>query len=180
MSILVLGTRERVVAMCAQCEGKGVVRSVDEGEAWWYDGGLMTMKARPADTGGSLSVIDVVVPKGKATPLHVHPDAEETFFVIDGGLVVHIDGVDHQVTAGGTSTIRRGTPHAFAVASTQAHILVIFSPGGGEQFFIDAGEPALRRELPPDGERDFERLQKAAEANGVVLLGPPPFDLAGL
>lgn len=74
--------------MCATCEGsrKGVVRSTDEGEAWWYDGGLMTMKARPDDTGGSLSVVDVLVPKGKATPLHTHPDAEETFFVISGAL----------------------------------------------------------------------------------------------
>lgn len=166
--------------MCTMCEGKAVVRSADEGDAWWYDGGLMTIKAGSADTGGSVSVIDVVVPKGKATPLHIHPDAEETFFVVDGELVVHIDGVDHRVTSGGTSTIRRGTPHAFAVASTTAHILVIFSPGGGEQFFIDAGEPAARRELPPEGERDFERVRKAAETNGLVLIGPPPFDLATL
>lgn len=166
--------------MCATCEGndRGVVRSADEGEAWWYDGGLMTMKARPDDTGGSLSVIDVLVPKGKATPLHTHPDAEETFYVIDGDLLVHIDGVNHSLTAGATSTVRRGTPHAFAVMSHEAHLLVVFSPGGGEQFFIDAGEAAARRELPPEGERDFARLQRAAEANGVVLLGPPPFDLA--
>ncbi len=61
-----------------------------------------------------------------------------------------------------------------------AHILVIFSPDGGEQFFIDAGEPAARRELPPKGERNFERIRKAAEANELVLLGPPPFDLAAL
>jgi quercetin dioxygenase-like cupin family protein len=162
------------------CEGKAVVRSADEGDAWWYDGGLMTIKAASTETGGSLSVIDVVVPKGKATPLHIHPDAEETFFVVEGELVVHIDGVDHRVTAGGTSTIRRGTPHAFAVASARAHILVIFSPGGGEQFFIDAGEPASRRELPPEGERDLERIRAAAETNGLVILGPPPFDLASL
>jgi len=140
----------------------------------------MTMKARPDDTGGSLSVVDVLVPKGKATPLHTHPDAEETFFVISGALIVHIDGVDHSMTAGGTSTVRRGTPHAFAVTSDEAHLLVMFSPGGGEQFFIDAGEAAAGRELPPEGERDFARLQRAAEANGVVLLGPPPFDLASL
>ena len=77
--------------MCENCEGKAVVRSAEEGPAWWYDGGLMTMKARPADTGGSLSVIDVLVPRGKATPLHAHPDAEETFFVIAGMLTALAD-----------------------------------------------------------------------------------------
>jgi len=166
--------------MCELCEGKATVMSADEGEGWWYDGGLMTMKARPADTGGSVSVIDVVVPKGKATPLHSHPEAEETFFVVSGELVVHVDGVDHRMSTGATSTIRRGTPHAFAVASPEAHLLVIFSPGGGEQFFIDAGQPAEARELPPEIERDMARLQQSAADNGVVLLGPPPFDFAQL
>jgi quercetin dioxygenase-like cupin family protein len=161
--------------MCGACDGKAMVRRAGEGDPWWYDGGLMTIKVSPDETGGTLSVTDVVVPRGKATPLHVHPDAEETFVVVDGELTVHVDGVDHEVGPGATSTIRRGTPHAFAVRSEVAHILVMFSPGGGEQFFIDAGEPALARELPPEGERDLDRARVAAEKNGLVLLGPPPF-----
>jgi quercetin dioxygenase-like cupin family protein len=165
--------------MCEGCDGKGVVRRAGEGDPWWYDGGLMTIKARPADTGGSTSVTDVVVPRGKATPLHVHPDAEETFVVIEGDLTVHIDGIDHDVSAGATSTIQRGTPHAFVVRSERAHLVVMFSPGGDEQFFIDAGQPALNRELPPEAERDLDHVRAAADKNGLVLLGPPPFaDLA--
>lgn len=165
--------------MCANCSGKAVVRSVDQGDAYWYDGGLMTMKARPGETGGSVSVIDAILPSNKATPLHIHPDAEESFYVIDGRIVVHIDGQDHSVETGGTYTIRRGTPHAFAVTSTGAHLLVVFTPGGGEQFFIEVGEPAPRRELPPPAQTDFDKLRRAAEKTGLVVLGPPPFDLAG-
>jgi len=166
--------------MCETCAGKAVFRSAEEGEAFWFDGGLMTMKARPADSGGTVSLIDVVVPRGKATPLHLHPDAEESFYVIDGDITVHIDGTNHELTGGATSTVRRGTPHAFAVRSSTAHLLVVFTPGGGEQFFIEAGEPALRQELPPEGERDLERFRAAAEKTGLVLLGPPPFDMAAL
>lgn len=164
--------------MCTQCEGKAVIRAAEEGEPWWFDGGLMTMKARPQETGGSLSVVDVVVPRGKATPLHVHPDAEETFFVIDGDIVVHIDGTNHDVGAGTTLTVRRQIPHAFAVRSEGAHLLVVFTPGGAEQFFIEAGERAARREVPPSGEPDLARYQSAAAKTGLVLLGPPPFDFA--
>jgi quercetin dioxygenase-like cupin family protein len=161
--------------LCRECVGKAVIRSADEGDAYWYDGGLMTMKARPADTGGSISVIDVVVPAGKATPLHLHPEAEESFYVVDGDIVLHVDGVDHELTAGATYTIRRGTPHAFAVPANGAHLVVIFTPGGGEQFFIEAGEPARSRELPPPAEPDREKFEAAAERTGLVLLGPPPF-----
>lgn len=166
--------------MCDACAGKAVIRSPGEGEPFWFDGGLMTMKATPDDTGGSLSVVDVVVPRGKATPLHAHPEAEESFYVIDGDIVVHVDGKDHELTVGATTTIRRGTPHAFAVRSSDAHLLVVFTPGGAEQFFVEAGEPATRRALPPEAEPDFARYQEAATKTGLVLLGPPPFDMASL
>jgi quercetin dioxygenase-like cupin family protein len=166
--------------MCNACAGKAVIRSADEGQPFWYDGGLMTMKARPDDTGGSLSLVDVIVPRGKATPLHAHPEAEESFYVIDGDIVVHVDGNDHQLTTGATTTVRRGTPHAFAVRSRDAHLLVVFTPGGAEQFFIEAGDPAAHRELPAEKEPDLAKYREAAARTGLVLLGPPPFDMATL
>lgn len=166
--------------MCEACAGKAVIQSADDGEPFWFDGGLMTMKARPDATSGSLSIVDVIVPHGKATPLHVHPDAEESFYVIEGDIVLHVDGSDHQLTTGATTTVRRGTPHAFAVRSADAHLLVVFTPGGAEQFFIEAGEPATRRELPKASEPDLAKYQQAAAKTGVVLLGPPPFDMARL
>jgi quercetin dioxygenase-like cupin family protein len=166
--------------MCIQCAGKAVVRSADEGEAFWFDNGLMTLKARSDETGGSISVVDAVLPAGKATPLHVHPDFEESFYVIEGVIMLHVDGVDHRVTAGATYTVRRGTPHAFAVVSDGAHLLVLMTPGGGERFFIEVGEPAQRRELPPPAARDMQKFMEAAERTGMlVVLGPPPFDLPG-
>jgi quercetin dioxygenase-like cupin family protein len=166
--------------MCEACAGKAVSTRADEGDPFWYDGGLMTMKARPDQTGGSISVVDVQVPQGKATPLHMHPDSEETIFVLDGEIALHVDGTNHEFTSGATWTILRGTPHAFAVRAREARLLVIFTPGGGEEFFIEAGEPAERRELPMPAEPDFAKYQAAAAKTGLVLLGPPPFDLATL
>ena len=165
--------------MCRECDGKAVITEGDEGDPFWYDGGLMTMKARSEQTGGSISVIDVRVPHGKATPLHMHPDAEETMFVIDGNIDLHVDGQNHQLGPDATWTILRGTPHAFAVRSPEARMLVIFTPGGGEEFFIEAGQPADRRELPPPSEPDLAKYRAAAATTGVTLLGPPPFDMMG-
>ena len=162
--------------MCKACDGKAVIARADEGDPFWYDGGLMTMKARPSQTGGSISVVDVRVPKAKATPLHMHPDAEETIFVIEGEIELHIDGTNHHFGSGTMWTIIRGTPHAFAVRSPEARMRVVFTPGGAEEFFIEAGEPAERREFPPPAEPDFARFQAAAAKTGLVMLGPPPFE----
>ncbi len=164
--------------MCNACAGKAVMTRVDEGDPFWYDGGLMTMKARPPQTGGSISIVEVWVPQAKATPLHLHPDSEETIFVLDGEISLHVDGTNHDFTTGATWTILRGTPHAFAVRSPESHLLVMFTPGGGEEFFIAAGEPAVRRALPPDADPDFARYHAAAAKTGLVLLGPPPFNMA--
>jgi quercetin dioxygenase-like cupin family protein len=166
--------------MCEACDGKAVMTSADEGEPYWYDGGLMTMKARSGQTGGSMSLVHVRVPHGKATPLHLHPDAEETIVVLDGQIELHVDGTNHDFGPGATWTILRGTAHAFAVRSAEAHLLVIFTPGGGETFFIEAGEPAASRELPPPAEPDFAKYRAAAEKTGLVLLGPPPFDMGSV
>jgi hypothetical protein len=54
--------------MCQTCNGKAIIAATDEGEPYWYDGGLMTMKARPAQTGGSISMIDVLVPSSSRWP----------------------------------------------------------------------------------------------------------------
>jgi quercetin dioxygenase-like cupin family protein len=161
--------------MCESCRGKAVVTADGEGQAIWYDGGLMIIRADAAQTGGSVSLVEARLPAGKATPLHAHPDSEETILVLAGEITVHIDGVDHQLVAGGSWTVRRGTPHAFAVTSDGARLLVTFTPGGGEAFFVAAGVPAPTRDVPPPAPPDLDRYRAAAERTGLVLLGPPPF-----
>src|SRR5438552_717226 len=36
-------------------------------------------------------------PQGKATPLHIHANEDEALYVLDGEVVVHIDGTNHRV-----------------------------------------------------------------------------------
>lgn len=164
--------------MCQLCAGKAVIRHAGEGEAIWFDGGLLTITVAAADTGGAFAVFEYIAERGKASPLHSHPDADETFWVLEGAIKAHIDGVEHEGDAGSTFVFRRNVPHAYAIVSERARILMMLTPGGGENFFRQAGAPAQRRDLPPPGERNLEQFQAAAAGNGVVLLGPPPFDMA--
>ncbi len=56
----------------------------DEGEALWFFGMLVTIKASAAQTNGEFLLIEELAPRGTATPLHVHPQDDESFFVLEG------------------------------------------------------------------------------------------------
>jgi quercetin dioxygenase-like cupin family protein len=157
--------------------GAPILLAARDGEHLFYDGGLLTFKATGVQTDGALLLFEVRMPQGKATPLHVHPDADETFYVLEGEVRVHIaDTEDRVVSNGSVVGIPRGTPHAFAVISPAAHMLVIFTPASAisETFFRLAGEPAADPTVPPPPP-NMERFGAAVARSGLQVLGPPPF-----
>lgn len=85
-----------------------------EGETLWFAGAHQTVKHPGAWSDGLFSLVEVVVPRGRATPLHRDP-SDETFYVLDGELLFHVDGAEQRVAGGGTVSVRRGVAHAFMV-----------------------------------------------------------------
>jgi quercetin dioxygenase-like cupin family protein len=155
-----------------------VVASGDSGEQLWFGGGLVTFKITSKQSGGAFAVIEDVMPRGKTTPLHLHETFDETIYVVEGELLVHIDGIDHTVGAGAVAAITRGTPHALLVISETARILGFVTPGDTfEKFFREGGEtPAAGQTEPPP--LDIERVRAAGERTGAMkVLGPPPFNM---
>jgi quercetin dioxygenase-like cupin family protein len=158
-----------------------VIRQQGEGERLWFaGGGVFTMKATAAETGDAFVLWEDTMVQGKTTPLHTHPDSEEAFYVLEGELLVHVDGEDHTVATGGFFLAPRGVPHAFMVTSETARVLSLVTPGAAEAFFRDASDPvgAANDDMvrPPD----FARLRAAAERSASIeILGPPPFAAAG-
>jgi quercetin dioxygenase-like cupin family protein len=63
-----------------------------EGEALWFNNDLLTLKATGAQTGGAYLIVEEVARRGKVTPLHTHPAEEETFYMLEGEAVFHLDG----------------------------------------------------------------------------------------
>jgi quercetin dioxygenase-like cupin family protein len=151
------------------------------GESLWYHGGLLTFKATGGQTAGAFFLFESLMPRGKATPLHVETE-EETFYILEGEILLHINGKEFPGTPGTIAVIPRGTPHAFVVISETARLLVLFTPAGrtAEAFFRAAGEPAAAPTLPPGGHGpDLQRFLEAAKRSGLKVLGPPPFKLPG-
>jgi len=153
-----------------------IVRADGEGERLRFmGGGLLTMKATAAETGGAFLLFEDLMPEGKVTPLHTHAAEDELLYVLDGELLVHIDGADHRLGAMGMAVAPRGVPHAFKVVSPTARVLTLLTPGSAEGFYRGASEPA-GDDLGAAGPVDFDRVRASAErTGGMQLLGPPPF-----
>ena len=156
--------------------GTAIVRADGEGERLRFlGGGLITMKATAAETGGAFMLFEDHMVEGKSTPLHTHANEDETLYVLEGELLVHVDGVDHVVGPRGVAVALRGVPHAFLVTSPRARVLTLQTPGSAEAFYRAASEPASDDD-DGSGPVDFARVRAAAESSGgMQLLGPPPF-----
>jgi quercetin dioxygenase-like cupin family protein len=155
---------------------QAVIRQDGDGEHLWFaGGGVFTIKASAADTNGAFTLLEDRVVRGKTTPMHLHPDMDETIYVLEGELLVDIDGEQHHVGQNGVFVALRGVPHAFLVTSETARLLGIMTPGSGESFYRDASDPVTSTAdaaRPPD----LARLRNAAErSDSIQLVGPPPF-----
>ena len=152
-----------------------LVRSRGEGARRWFAGGGMhTWLATEQNTAGAFLLWEDDMVAGKCSPLHAHAQADETFYVLDGEIVFHLDGVEHRMTAGGVAIAPRGVPHAFLVLSATARLLFLHTPGCCQAFYWEASTP-----LAPGatgGEVDFDVVMAAAQrTGGMTMLGPPPF-----
>jgi quercetin dioxygenase-like cupin family protein len=157
-----------------------IIRNAGEGERRWFaGGGVHIMKATAEETDGAFMLLEDQMTRGKTTPLHTHPNLDETLIVLEGEILVYIEGREHRVGPGGVAVALRGVPHAFMVTSESARILALQTPGSGEAFYREASEPASA-ETDQDRPPDWERVRAAAERHPdiIQILGPPPFEAA--
>ena len=140
----------------------------------WFAGAHQTIKHPGAWSDGEFSLVEVVVPRGRATPLHRDP-SDETFYVLDGELLFHIDGTERAAGVGDTLAVRRGVPHAFTVRSETARFLVLNTPGTHDEYFRDGGEPAESADFDTAPPPNHEKIEASNRKHGIEILGPPPF-----
>jgi quercetin dioxygenase-like cupin family protein len=153
-----------------------IIRANGEGDKRSFlGGGLHTWKLTAEDTDGAFFMFEDVMGQGKSTPLHLHPEADETVYVLEGEILVNVDGNESRIGAGGMTFTPKGVPHAFLVVSDRARLLSMQSPATGQAFYRDASEPATD---DTSETVDIARIQASAKDNprGVKLLGPPPFE----
>jgi mannose-6-phosphate isomerase-like protein (cupin superfamily) len=158
--------------MQAGLENRNTGPNVAPDEVWWQ-GALFRIKARSERTGGALGLVEANFYGGMGTPLHVHHAEDEAFYIIDGEIRFKQGDEDFVAGAGELVFGPREIPHCFKVLDGGAKALVLMTPGGLEQMFIEGGVAVTDPTTPPEREYDLERVRALSRKYGFDVVGPP-------
>jgi quercetin dioxygenase-like cupin family protein len=132
----------------------------------WMDT-IYTINIGKYQSGGIVGVFESTVPSRGGPPVHVHHNEDEVIHVIEGDYQFWLDGAVFPVVAGTSIFLPRGVPHTFRVVSAgPGRNLTILTPGGLEEFFVEAAARELRI---PD---QIAEVVELAGRHGIEFHGP--------
>ena len=104
-------------------------------------GTLWTVLADGEDTDGIVGALDERCPHGIRAPMHVHDDADEIFYVLEGNLTFFVGQQRIEAAPGAFVYLPRFVHHGFQCNSTEARVFNFVTPAGFEQLILDNGTP---------------------------------------
>lgn len=159
-TMIALNSTERHNTMTSDTHTAG---PADQGE-WLHTrpGERCIIRVAATETNGAYSVVEIFSHPGDSTPMHVHQNEDEHFFILEGTVRVVRGDETIDAPAGATVALPRHVPHAWGNAMTSMlRMIVVSSPGGIETIL-----PMIAR----GGDIDIKAL---AEKFGVRVMGPP-------
>lgn len=142
---------------------------------------LATVKTPHERTISGMNAVEFTAPRGFGPPLHLHHEEDEIMYLVDGTLLLVVNGEEREASAGAVVALPAGVAHTFQVTSTEATFLTV---AGGRRdaatfdvFVTAMGEPTTTATLPDPVEIDPGRVAAIAAAHGIEILGPPPAPL---
>jgi mannose-6-phosphate isomerase-like protein (cupin superfamily) len=98
------------------------------GNAVWFFGDKFTFLATGAETGGSYSTLEALVSPGNGPIPHIHHNADEQFYVLEGKVHFSVGDQTFSAGVGDFVHIPQGTVHSFKNHEKQAARLLATFP----------------------------------------------------
>lgn len=127
----------------------------------------MSVKATAEDTQGAFTLLEADEPPGFGPPMHIHREAAEAFYVVEGEYVTFVRDEEFVCPAGSFIYIPAGVPHGFRVGLVSSRKLNLYTPAAMTGYF-DELSAALSR-----GGADAD-LADIAERHNMDIIGPVP------
>lgn len=145
----------------------------DEVPAWWFLDTLV-VEHRGAPGVGSV-VLEMTLPVGSAPPLHVHDDLDDSWYILDGQMIVRCGDDELVVGAGDWVAMPRGVPHTFRVIGEhEARILLVHDNTSFLDFIREVSTPAGERVVPSNPMfPPMEEAARIAASHDLRPIGPP-------
>ena len=128
----------------------------------------MTLKASGDETFGLFSLLEAEEPPAFGPPMHIHHDAAEAFYVLEGEYVMFVGDREVACPAGSFVFIPAGMPHGFRVGAVPSRKLNFYFPSAMIGYFDDLSA-ALDR-----GDVEESTLDKIATRHAMEIVGPVP------
>ncbi|WP_310559902.1 cupin domain-containing protein [Flavobacterium sp.] len=124
------------------------------------------IKVSQKDTNGDLTIFEYIGNQKGGPALHIHPNQDEIFFIVQGEYLFQVGDKRHNLKSGDTIFLPRTVPHAFAQLSDTGKMFFLFQPSGKmEDFFRLLGDPNFKP-TPEEGD-------KISLEHGMKVVGPP-------
>src|SRR5262249_45130996 len=94
---------------------KPFILGPDDGEATWFLGTRMAVKATAHSTGGTFGLIEARLAAGFSPPLHIHHQEDESFWILEGALTFACGGQTFQAGPRSVIYFPRALPPTFPV-----------------------------------------------------------------
>jgi quercetin dioxygenase-like cupin family protein len=124
----------------------------------------MLVKAAAAETAGAFALIETANPPHAGPPLHLHRTVDEAFYVLEGEYEFYCGSERVEAGPGAFVLLPRGVPHRYRTGADGGRVLMLFSPGGTEEYFRE-----LAALMSSTGTSEHA-LAELADRHGIVLL----------
>jgi mannose-6-phosphate isomerase-like protein (cupin superfamily) len=128
----------------------------------------MVVKAGSSETGAAFSLLEATEPPGFGPPMHIHHDAAEAFYVLDGEYRIFLGEREVACPAGSFIYIPAGLRHGFRVGSQPSRKLNLYTPAAMVGYFDELSASIA------SGASEPARLDEIAARYGMEVIGEVP------
>lgn len=138
---------------------------------WLFLGVLIEELTEPASP---VTVAEGVLPEGASPPAHVHAALDDSFYLLEGHMVIRCGDEVSEARPGSWVQFPAGVPHTFRVLGGPARVLMVHDDDSFLAAVRQIGRPVIDGEMPTAAPGPtVAELNHVFADHGITNVGPP-------